>query len=108
MVPVNLSLSKCYILMIVMGPLLTGIALSIVFSETFTDAIPKNLNTTQWSEHSTALQADFRIRNRNGAAVVLVIAHTLQLYICWYRPSIRTDLKKISRPSESTVEVGTN
>ena len=68
--------------MMVMGPLLVGIALSILFSETFTDVVPENLNTTQWSELSSVLQTDFRIRNRNGAAVVLVIAHTLQLYFC--------------------------
>jgi len=83
MVPVDLSVSTSRILTMVLTPLVTGGVLTMLFSEAFNDDVPKTLNFTQWNALSTELQTDLRIRNRNSATVVLVVAHTLQLYLCF-------------------------
>jgi len=67
----------------VLMPLVLGGVLAIVFSEALNVDVPKNLNFTEWKSLSTELQTDFRIRDRNSATIVLLIAHSLQLYLCF-------------------------
>lgn len=81
--PVDLSLSTPRILRMVLTPLVVGGVLAMVFSEALKLDMPKNLNFTEWKSLSNELQTDFRIRNRNSATIVLVVAHTLQLYLCF-------------------------
>ena len=59
-----------------------GFIISTIFSISFHKYIPKDLNTTKWSEFSHVLENNLQIQNKVYASGVLMLIHSTQILLC--------------------------
>lgn len=70
------------ILTMVFGPVLLGCLISLAFSMTFRDTIPRNLNVTEWKTFSVSVENDLSVQNKYYGALILMMVHFVQTYCC--------------------------
>jgi len=76
------STTNSRILTMVFGPVLLGCLISLAFSMTFRDTIPRNLNVTEWKTFSVAVEKDLSVQNKYCGALILMVIHFVQTYCC--------------------------
>ena len=73
---------KKHFISMILCPLLLGLILSIICSITLHKYIPKDLNTTKWSEFSHSIEKNLQIENKLYASGILMTIHSLQILCC--------------------------